>query len=536
MTDYSAYFQEVAGRISLVEVIGQTVTLTPFGAEYRGLCPFHAESTPSFYVNPDKGVFYCFGCNAGGGLFPWLRRAEGLDFAAATAWIAQHYGVAPPDREQAHDPRAPLYKALEAAALAYRDSFGGPAALYISQRFGAVAGAEIATSWRLGRGWVREYPEIAHYGRQFVTLGVYGVSASGELYDAFRKRLVIPICDARGRVVSLAGRALDDAKPKYKNTKDSPIWHKGDHLFGLNCARATIRGRGEALLVEGYFDVIVCHVAGHQNAVASMGTALTDRQAHLLRQQANRVAIWPDGDDAGLKSALRSAKALLRAGMHVSIIETPDGSDPGEMALRGHAEAPRRNGAHWLLDVAIEEAAGRDAMVTGCREIIGWLRDPDERDEAWRYASRRSGLRMERLVQSLATESGPAGRTATLEERLLAYAIETDRLVDCPSETFADVSLRALAADLCDGTPLDEAQEALRARLLTDPQCRLSEAEFTALSRRAELSAAQTRLAQSLCEMHEATRAGDRIAMRRYSDAITVQGHRIQDLLRGVTT
>lgn len=403
----------VKERTDLVALIGESVRLTRRGRSFTGLCPFHKEKTPSFQVSPERGFYHCFGCKESGSAIDFVMKLEGRTFAEAVRALAERAGIevaetlTDAERREAHAARKSkddLYAVNHLAATFFEHSLrGGPAggphplARYAREELarrglpltdGGAATDPIADAlqaFRIGYapfGW----DGLATYLRQQgispvlaerVGLLVPRSSGSGH-YDRFRHRLMFAVTDVMGRVIAFSGRALPDPTPaelaslrltgpapqsdgapaKYINSPESPIYTKGEHLFGLYQARQAIRQRGEAILVEGNFDVVALHARGIQHAIAPLGTAFTPTQAKLVKRFAPSVVLLFDGDAAG-KKATRAARGPCReAGLSARVAVLPQGVDPDDLARTKGPEAVVRlvKGARGLLEHLIDEA------------------------------------------------------------------------------------------------------------------------------------------------------------------------------------
>jgi DNA primase len=322
MASYSpAILDQIRASLDLVDLIGRFVNLKPAGANWKGLCPFHAEKTPSFNVNPRKGIFKCFGCGVGGDAFVFLMRQDKLTFPEAVRELARLGGIAlPEDRGPASDSsgREELFQAMSLAARAYADALGRPsgarARAYLDQR---GIDPQVARRFGLGlapEGWEFLVGALKAEGigdDVLVTAGLAAPRPSGSgIYDRFRGRLIFPIRDLQGRVVALGGRALGDEQPKYLNSPETPIYAKGNLLYAADLARESMLGKGRALLVEGYVDCLMAHQHGFTETVAALGTAFTAAQLALLRRFCTEVITFFDADAAGQKAAERAEELL----------------------------------------------------------------------------------------------------------------------------------------------------------------------------------------------------------------------------------
>lgn len=360
-----ASIERVRKAADIVAVVGEYVRLKRAGRNHVGLCPFHEEKTPSFNVNPARQFYHCFGCGVGGDVFSFVMEMENLDFPESVRLLAQRYNVQITETGRRDDGsgkrrREALHELLEQAAVFYRRLLdaeaGKPGREFLDAR-------RIEGHLRQAFGLGYALPEWDALARAFTRRGVpeerlveTGLCArspkSGRLYDRLRNRVIFPVRDLRGRVIGFGGRDLsgEERAPKYLNSPETPLYHKGEVLYGLDLARRELRN-APALLVEGYLDVISLHGAGHPTASAPLGTALTDRQAALLGRYADDhgVIVLFDGDAAGRSAALRSLVGLVNTGIAVRVATPPPGSDPDDVAREGG-----RNAVDALIDGAVE--------------------------------------------------------------------------------------------------------------------------------------------------------------------------------------
>jgi DNA primase len=344
---------DVKARLDIVEVVGTYVSLQKAGRSFKAPCPFHNEKTPSFYVHPDRQSWHCFGaCSTGGDVISFVARKENLDFMGALRLLAERAGV----ELQSDGPRRQEIKSLqdanEAAALFYHGLLQNSdrANAYIKER-----GLDPKTvgDFQLGYappGWntLRDHLTSRGYAESLLVEAGLLIEGDRGPYDRFRDRLIFPIRDDRGRVVGLGGRVLPggeaESQPgaKYVNTPQTPVFDKGSLLYGLDRAKDAIRAAGAAVIVEGYMDVIAAHQFGHRNVVASMGTALTERQAALLQRFAERVVLAMDADEAGSAANLRAIQVVAAAerptrvagrarNLDIRVVALPRGKDPDEL-------------------------------------------------------------------------------------------------------------------------------------------------------------------------------------------------------------
>ena len=340
----SEFIDDLLERADLAQIIGERVKLTRAGREYKGLCPFHNEKTPSFTVSPAKGFFHCFGCGAHGSALGFLMQHDRLDFPDAVEALADRYGLEVPRRGPARPSGKGLYELLHAAGRHYVEGLKGDlrARDYLKGR--GLTG-EIARAFALGYA-PKGNSVLARLGqserdrRRLVDAGLAAKSDSGELYDRFRDRIMFPIRDRRGRVTGFGGRAMGDAQPKYMNSPETPVFRKRRELYGLYESRR--RKIGQCLLVEGYMDVIGLVQHKVPGAVATLGTAVTPQQLTQLFSVAPKVVFCFDGDAAGRRAAGRAMERALpemRGGRELGFAFLPEGEDPDSYVRSQGAES-----------------------------------------------------------------------------------------------------------------------------------------------------------------------------------------------------
>lgn len=379
---------EVRDRAEIVEVVGEYVTLKRRGSDYWALCPFHQENTPSFHVVPGREFFKCFGCDEAGDVFSFLMKHAGLSFREAVENVADRVGIEIPDSRARHeeDPYTALREAMAFAADLYQrllwdETTGAPARRYLEGR-----GIERDVAERFQMGYVpdewRTLREAAakHGIGDDVLLeaGLVNVSEKvDEPYDRFRDRIIFPITDVSGRIIAFGGRLLGPERrgaPKYMNSPETPIYHKGRTLYGLSWARSAIRREGTALIVEGYTDYVSLAAHGIENAVAALGTAMTVEQAELIARYTKQALLLYDSDSAGLRATFRTADALLSVGVHPLVVSLPPGEDPDSVVRTGGAEAlePYLSAAVDVLDrkLSILEERGYFQGAGGIRKAL----------------------------------------------------------------------------------------------------------------------------------------------------------------------
>jgi len=413
------FIDDLKQHADIVVVIQDYVSLKKTGATYKGLCPFHGEKTPSFHVNKDKGFFHCFGCGAGGDVFKFLELRESVQFPDAVKMLAQRFGMTLPELEQTDEQRASsaeresLLKAHEAAAAWFREQLLSPAGAKIRAQI-SNRGITDATSEALGLGF-------APPGRDALTKTLTGQGYSkallvraglafqrddGGIVDRFRNRLIIPIRRETGSVIAFGGRAVDaDQQPKYLNSPETPIYTKSRALYGLDLSKGSLREKGFAILVEGYFDFAQVYQAGFHQVVASCGTALTPGQAQQLRRFAGKVVMSFDPDLAGQGATAKSCEMLVAEGFEVNVAILPHGEDPDTYVRKhgrqGYGERLKASKPYleYLLDRAaanhnLRNAEGRARFVAEVLPIVE--RIPDR-------------TRQELFVEAVAGKAGVAG-------------------------------------------------------------------------------------------------------------------------------
>lgn len=348
--------EEIRAQADISQIVGEFVSLRRSGRTYRGPCPLHGGEGPNFSVDPERGIFKCFVCGEGGDVFSFPMKLLGLDFIEAVRFVAERCGITVPetDRRQAEeDPYRHVRQAMSFAAEWYQrqlweERHGEAARRYLTER-----GLSEETVRRFGFGFapdswraLRDAAAVHEIGDEvLIESGLARTSdRAPEPYDLFRGRLMIPIYDLRDQPIGFGGRLLAEAKdaPKYINSPDTPIFHKGKIMYGLNWSRHAIRRQELVLVVEGFIDVVSLMAAGVENVVAPLGTALTDHQARLLRRYTKKALLLYDSDRAGLVATFKAADELLRIGVHPSVATLPNGEDPDSIVRAGGPSALSR--------------------------------------------------------------------------------------------------------------------------------------------------------------------------------------------------
>jgi len=401
------FLQELKSRSDITDVVSSYIDLRHSGRTYSGLCPFHSEKSPSFHVYPENGSFYCFGCGAGGDVITFVRRIENLDYMESIRLLAQRAGMTVPENEADQG----LAKAKGRILEINRET----ARFYHTQLLGTpgTPGRE----YLLGRGLTPQ--TIRHFGLGYApdsrfalvnTLSAKGYTpeellqanvavraSTGRVIDRFFARVMYPIIDLRGNVIAFGGRTLGDYKPKYLNTSDTLVFHKSTGLFAMNFAKNN--AKDGLILAEGYMDVIALHQAGFENAIATLGTALTTEQARLLARYTGEVYLCYDSDEAGQKASSRAIPILRNVGLTVRVLNLSAGKDPDEFIRSYGEQGPARfrqliessgNDVEYRLQKLrakhnVQTTDGKVAYLTSAAELLSTL---DSRMEQEIYAGR----------------------------------------------------------------------------------------------------------------------------------------------------
>lgn len=426
--------EEVRSRNDIVDVISQYVRLQKKGSTYFGLCPFHNEKTGSFAVSPNKQMYYCFGCGAGGNVFTFLMEYENFTFGEAMESLAERVGVELPKREytsaqrQEADKRARLLEINKEAARYFysllRSERGAHALSYFKKR-----NLTEETMQRFGLGYSDQYSDdlyryLRKKGYEDEILKESGLVTIDERrggYDKFWNRAMFPIMDVHNKVIGFGGRVMGDGEPKYLNSPETRIFDKSRNLYGLNIARST--KKDQLLLCEGYMDVIALHQAGFDNAVASLGTALTSGHANLLKRYTKNVYLTYDSDGAGVKAALRAIPILKEVGINTKVINMQPYKDPDEFisALGAEEYQKRIDQAEnsFLFEIRMLERnyemndpAGKSAFFKEAAQRLCGFPEKVERDIYIEAVADKYGRRaedIERMVNEYGATIGVAG-------------------------------------------------------------------------------------------------------------------------------
>lgn len=445
--------REVAERTAIVDVIADYVPLRKAGANFVGLCPFHGEKTASFNVNPAREIFHCFGCGAGGNVFSFLMKIEGITFPEAVKLAARRAGITIEERQltgaeqQEQQERQVFQRINERAADYYRqiltsDKSGEAGRVYLAQR-----GVDAATGEAYRIGFAPERGDglvklLQKEGFDLQLAQKLGIVKHGDRgwYDQFRNRLMFPIRDPKGNVIAFAGRVLDASLPKYINSPESPLYHKSSVFFGLDMALPTIRVDNSVIVVEGYFDHLALFQAGIKNVVATCGTALTASHAAMIKRHAQRVYLLFDGDSAGRKAAVRSMEIFMEQRLPSYIVTLPAGDDPDSFLKQNPVEqfhsclktARPAFESYVRALVAQQKPDSVDSKVRIIDELLPRFKkiaDPVERDLYENEICRLLGI----TVHAFRKRSG--GRELSRRDMLASSPVRETEAVDAAQET-----------------------------------------------------------------------------------------------------
>lgn len=389
--------EEIKARLDIVDLVSEHVVLRQTGRNYVGLCPFHADKTPSFTVSREKQIFHCFGCGKGGDILSFYMAATSSSFSEALEVLASQAGIELPSYERVpDDTRDRLIRANEIAATIYHgilvQSPQGKQALdYLRSR--SIEDVCIE-EFRLGfapASWKGIAQAAREHGIGEDVLLEAGLLSrqreAGTPRDLFRNRILFPIMDMRSRVIGFGGRSLDGRDPKYLNTPETSVFSKGQNLYGIHLAKNEMRARKQAILVEGYTDLLILHQAGYLNVVAPLGTAFTERQAGFLSKMCDTIYLMYDGDQAGRKAAFRAGNILLASGLLAKIVFLPAGEDPASF-VSARGRQPLDDLMRDAMDVieakiaifrdrgGLRTVEGRRAVVISVMDSLAGVRDP----------------------------------------------------------------------------------------------------------------------------------------------------------------
>jgi len=428
--------ERVRDAVEMVDLVGTRTELRRAGVNrYEGLCPFHDERTPSFGIDPAQKLFYCFGCGEGGDAFKFVQLTEGLDFKGALEYLADRYGVKlepveeDPATAERRRERERLLELLERTATFYvrylwDSGEAAPAREYLASRGLDEA---VLREFRVGYApsaydtLLRSVRKAGFSNREVYDAGLaQRAKGEGMLYDRFRRRIMFPLCDMRGRVLGFGARALGaDQKPKYLNSAEGIVYHKGRNLFGADIARAAATKAGSVIVAEGYTDVIAMHQAGLRNTVGLMGTALTEEQVGELSRLAPRIQLALDADGAGQEAMLRAARVAAGRRLELRVVPLPPGTDPADLVAAEGARAVQRlvytsvpfvrfRVERELSTGDLGSAEGKDAVIGALRPVFAQIPPSALREELIALVADRTDL-SPALVGSWLAQGAPAG-------------------------------------------------------------------------------------------------------------------------------
>ncbi len=418
-----ALIEEIRSKNDIVALISDDMVLRKAGRNYVGLCPFHGEKTPSFTVSPEKQIFYCFGCGAGGDCFSYIMKRQNLNFADAIKALATRAGITLPDEiqspreRQEYREKEMVYEVNRLAADYFRNQFLNHPAGKIAQKYLSDRGIrpEIMEQFYLGvslSDWDSLLKTMVRKGISAEALETAGLVVSRQdtsgHYDRFRNRLMFPIYDSANRVTGFGGRVLDDTQPKYLNSPETPVFDKSRNVYGIHLSRHAMRNQDQVILVEGYMDVIGLFQSGVQNVAATLGTALAESHGRILSHYGSDIVIAYDGDRAGQAAAMRGAAILQKAGCLVRIARIPGEEDPdsyvrkeGKDAFLHLVENALSLTAYQLQEITItgkkSTSDGVTDMLRKAIPIIGDVSSVSEREVFIRNFARSLGVREDAL-------------------------------------------------------------------------------------------------------------------------------------------
>jgi DNA primase len=451
----------VRDAANIVDVISECVALKKTGKNFVGLCPFHADNRPSFTVSEDKQIFHCFGCGQGGNVFSFLMNYNNVSFPEAVRFLANKYGILIPTRKMSptqkkeFEQRERLFEVNQEAAHYFKEilshpSSGGRPRDYLKKR---GIPSEVANRFMLGyapQSWTDLTQHFTRKGVRLEDLLKAGliVAKDGRHYDRFRDRVIFPIVDIHTKVLGFGGRSLDDSIPKYLNSPDTPVYHKGRTLYGLHAAKDACRQRGTAFVVEGYFDLLALHCHDIENVVATLGTALTRQQVRIMKGYAQQIVLVFDSDEAGIKAAERSLPLFLEERVEARILILPEGKDPDAyvFAVGGDRFLKAADRALALIPFLTESAIkrhglsleGRVRVIEALKDSLGSLPDSVSRSVYIRDLSERLNIDESAILEQVRDSAKRASRVSTslksrdsskLEKALTAIMLQSPEVL-----------------------------------------------------------------------------------------------------------
>ena len=481
---------DVLARTDILQVVQQYVTLKRAGANYKGLCPFHSEKTPSFNVHPAKGIYKCFGCGAGGNVIGFVMELEGWNFPEAVRHLAERNGIEVPeetdeDQEESRKRREgkkAYLRIMELARQYYEDSLwsdrGRAARHYLAER---GVDEETARAFRLGYapdGWSNLLDHLARNDVPPAWTERAGLALPRRghdgFYDRFRHRIMFPVIDIWGNTLAFGGRvfAANDDGPKYINSSETRFYVKGQHLYGIHVAKKEIQSAESALLVEGNFDVIMLHAAGHRNTVAPMGTAVTEHQAKLLSRYCRKVVVAFDGDEAGRAASIRCIPAFEAAGLEGRVVRFDDAEDPDSYVRHNGSAAfgklvdESEDLVEWALDQALPAAEAGDIHrnlegLEAAGELLGQVKNPVAQKRYAEEISRRLAIEPRLLTEYIK-------RPRRMGEEVREAVLAANRPVELESAEFGVLAVLVDRPEWLAGFLTEEYDKLLNSEELAD--------------------------------------------------------------------
>ena len=475
--------EEIRSANDIVDVISERIQVKKAGRNYRALCPFHQEKSPSFNINPERQIYHCFGCGAGGNVITFLMEHDKLSFLDAIRELADRAGIRLPERSggiEGGGQDDPVYSANAAAQRYFRSSLlssaGKEALTYVRDR---GVSEETSETFGLGYappGWdglLRAARKDGLSDRLLEEAGLAIARESGGHYDRFRDRVTFPLSVSAGRIVGFGGRAMGDAEPKYLNSPETRVYQKGRYLYGLREARRAMRGAREVILVEGYMDVLSLYQSGFTNVVASSGTALTREQAKTISRYADKVFIAYDGDAAGVAAATRAAEELVRFGLKVRVVSFPEEADPDSLLREKGPDALREGlaSARDFIDFLVDRTPAdtpeeRESAARRLLSIVARVEDPIVAD-----------LMLEKIADALSIRRAAVTRAFAAMSADGAKRRRAERLRgrdDAPVIEEAELSAQKglLSLVVAGGAVARAVREAVTPEIFSDPTAR----------------------------------------------------------------
>ena len=408
--------EEIKSRCNIVDVVGRVVPLKKAGSNYKGICPFHNEKTPSFVVSESKQIFTCFGCGATGDLLEFVQRYYNLDFRGAVEMLAKEYGISLEGAFRHNGDNDEFYEINRMAAMFFFKALrrqGNPGYAYMKNR---EISEETLNSFGIGYAddsWDSLRSFLKGEGvsdEKMLELGLISRSEKGKYYDKFRGRVIFPIINTRKKVIGFGGRIIGDGEPKYLNSQESNVFKKKYNLYGLNLTGSEVRKEDAIILVEGYMDVVSLYQSGVRNVSASLGTALTEDQVKLIKRYTKNVILSYDADEAGQKAAMRGLDILYDEGCAAKVLKVTDGKDPDEFVKKNGRKAFAE-----LVEKALPygdfklDYIKKDYDISDSRQRLGYVED------AITMLKRMKPVEADIYIKKLAEETGVSERAIRLE-------------------------------------------------------------------------------------------------------------------------